>query len=193
MGGKVAAAVVLTIWVLCGFYFGAAGLMRADFDIQLERLNEERAGADAEELSQKIQIDDATYSNLIEAKQALLEEPIQRYFPWLLDLPHLVGLLFAGCGFGALGGVTRVLARLSLKKEELSLMAAAVDPLFGALMGILALGVSYVLPSALVTGETVLNPTSLLFFCLFSGVFADEFYTGIKSRFGARMSKNGED
>lgn len=69
--------------------------------------------------------------------------------------------------------------------------AAAVDPLFGALLGVLGLGVSYVLPSALVTGETELSPTSLLFFGLFSGVFAEELYLAIKRRFGARVSEEG--
>lgn len=108
---------------------------------------------------------------------------------WIVDWPELGKLFITSLIFGALGGVTKTALLLIKKELLLSDINLLLYPFFGMLIGLLVLGLSYLVPIVLTSGFTEIRRTSLIFFCLFAGLFSEEFITGVKNQLGRFIQK----
>lgn len=171
-----ASGLILSAWILAGIYVGTAGLSKASFEEALES-----APKDGE----TVEFEGVEYQGVEQLRVAIMQQRARRYFGWALDLPSIAALILAAAAFGAVGGATRVVALLTMTPQPLTLRIVLLDPLFGALIGIMLLGVAYALPAALTTGSATTRPLSLLFLCLLGGAFAEKVYHWIGSRLGS--------
>jgi hypothetical protein len=102
--------------------------------------------------------------------------------------------ILTAISFGVIGTLTEQIKRIVVCKRErnrakrngqnvqcdyiLEDISILYRPLFGGLVGFMALGVTSLIPMLLqtTTEYNVIRPTSLLFLCFFSGVMSDEIY-----------------
>lgn len=166
---------LLSITGFC-LVFGVVGFIAEDLKEQIEHARTLK--------EDKVIYHGQTYRNE-EMASALLEfKTLKETFGnWVVDWPELGKLFITSLIFGALGGVTKT-ALLIIKKELLlSDINLLLYPFFGMLIGLLVLGLSYLVPIMLTSGFTEIRRTSLIFFCLFAGLFSEEFITGVKNQF----------
>lgn len=167
---------VLLVVIGMSLYLGVGGMER----VELIRQAKEAAKKPAS---------DGTFSyggETFSSKEALAvarnEERVERLFPWIGLLTSLASLALTAGAFGVLGGAARVVKELVIDSKPLDLKEVVLNPLFGFLVGIMLLGISYVLPAALTDQEDVqLTPTTLLFLCFFGGLFSRRVFTWVES------------
>lgn len=166
---------LLSITGFC-LVFGVVGFIAEDLKEQI---------SDARVLPEdKVRYHGQIYRNE-EMASALLEfKTLKETFgTWVVDWPELGKLFITSLIFGALGGVTKTVLLMIKKDLLLSDINLLLYPFFGMLIGLLVLGLSYLVPIMLTRGFTEIRRTSLIFFCLFSGLFSEEFITGVKNQF----------
>jgi len=166
---------LLAITAFCLVY-GIVGFIAEDLKEQIKK---------AEGLPvQVVKIDGHTYSNLEKANALLEFKSLKETFgSWIADWPELGKLFITSLIFGALGGVIKTVLQLIRKELLFSDSNVLLFPFLGMLIGLLVLGISYVLPTLLTSSFTEIRKTSLIFFCLFSGLFSEEFISSIKNNF----------
>ena len=110
------------------------------------------------------------------------------------DVSKSVIFILTAVSFGIIGAITEQIKRVAVTRRERRRMVQAGQdtpcacilddisilyrPLFGGLVGFMALGVTSLIPMLLknTPETTVIRPTALLFFCFFSGLMSDEIY-----------------
>lgn len=179
---------VLAIWMLAGLYLGSAGWARAELEetISVEVRSDVEDGA--------IQCGIVITKNMEECLAFERSRMTESLFPWVSSLPVFFGFLIMALGFGAVGGVIAVLRRAASGEQSLENLYITL-PMFGSLVGVLVLGMSYLLPAALVSAGGNLRPTSLLFLTLLGGVFSGQVIDWIESwmtdLFPSRVARDG--
>lgn len=166
-----------------GLYVGVIGFIREDLK---ERVN-------AAELLPKEQVktdEGNTYRNL-EMANAMEEfnELARKYGDWITDMPELAMLFITAIAFGLLGGVTKSVYQLTKKEIDFDDFNVLLNPFFGLLMGLLTLGLSYLIPTIFASGENEIRRTTLICFALFAGLFSDQFIQNIEKRFSNILDK----
>jgi hypothetical protein len=156
-------------------YSAAAGWVNAEL---IAALKENRAS----EVSKPVIFKDIQFVNEDALKRYQAASVEKEWFPWMLDLPEPVALLVTALSFGLLGGVVRTLFDSIKNNVPLSKSSFGIL-LLSALMGLLMLGASYVIPAALTISETNVRPVALLFLCLIGGVFYDHMFSWLKKQF----------
>ncbi|MEP2773084.1 MAG: hypothetical protein ABJH05_13115 [Fulvivirga sp.] len=172
----VANITALLITSAFGLYVGVVGFIREDL--------KERVIA-AELLPvEKVTIDGNTYRNQ-EMAEAMIEfnDLACTYGKWITDLPELAMLFITAIAFGLLGGVTKSVYQLSKNEIDFGDFHVLLNPFFGLLMGLLTLGLSYLIPTIFASGESEIRRTTLICFALFAGLFSDQFIQNIEKRF----------
>lgn len=69
------------------------------------------------------------------------------------------------------------------------------EPVFGFFLGIMVLAMSYVIPTIFVRGDTIVNMTSVVFICFFSGVLSKRYFewiTNLISKFLSTSKSESE-
>lgn len=110
------------------------------------------------------------------------------------DISNSVIFMLTSISFGIVGTLTEQIKRIVVYKRRrthalrngqkihymyiLEDVSVLYRPLFGGLVGFMALGVTSLIPMLLQTNTefNIIRPTTLLFFCFFSGLMSDEIY-----------------
>lgn len=111
---------------------------------------------------------------------------INTIFSHFYQLPIELIYFITSCAFGVIGGIIRVV-RLAIERKSLSDSGYFKFPIMGVMVGILVLGISYLLPTFLSTSETKIDSTSLMFLSLFGGLFSSIFFNRLESVFKDKL------
>lgn len=129
------------------------------------------------------------------------------------NISNSVIFMLTSISFGIVGALTEQIKRIVVYKRRrtralrngkkvhymyiLEDVSILYRPLFGGLVGFMALGVTSLIPMLLQTKTefNIIRPTALLFFCFFSGLMSDEIYewlTGIVRTFFKKQTQPQE-
>lgn len=184
MSEKTMAIIALFAWAMLSLYLGIGGTLKTENYNQIEK------DYNFSDTAQVADMSGMVYKNLAEMLLAKEDEKSARFFPFLPVLPDFVASILTACFFGMLGGVIAVMRDVALKKIKLEQTCYISIPLLGFFTGLVVLGLNYLVPAILVSGEHDIRPMTLLFFALFAGMYADEFYQFISSATRSRIFKN---
>lgn len=179
-------AIVLTLWITTGLYFGISGYLALLLDDQ------KKAWAIAPENPRTIENQD--YRNIEEWVWEQNKNSVANIFPWLEKVPPIMNPVIAAICFGILGGATRVIKEISFD-PEVSLANAKVvsTPVLGMLTGVIMLGVSSLVPALFIAEGTDIRPLTLIFLALFAGLFGVRFYDWLGSLFNTIFPQKPKD
>jgi len=166
---------LLVSWLLLALYIGAGGWVAADVDRTIQEMHTNPDDTTS------VKFDDITYANRTELRRALLLKQRDAWFPWLSSIPTFLGLLLTAIAFGSVGGVIHVVKGITFPDNTAQSPSIFLHGLFGGIIGLLLLGLSYVLPTALTTTSSDPHPTSLFFLCLFGGMFSEKVHAWLGS------------
>lgn len=182
---KYLSAATICIWTLISLYFGIGGSLKT------ENYNQ---------VSGKYRFSDTTrvvdfktgleYRNFAEMMLHKEDVKAQKIFPFLPVLPDFVGIILTACFFGMLGGVIFILKEIALKNKKPEDTNYVSLPLLSFFTGLVVLGLNYIIPTILITGEAKLRPITLLFSSLFAGMYSPQFYRFITSLIHNKLFKN---
>ncbi|MEM1407557.1 MAG: hypothetical protein AAGG59_12330 [Bacteroidota bacterium] len=178
--------IVLLIITGLGLYIGTIGFIREDLKERIVKADQLPVDS--------VCIEGTKYINL-EKAEAILEfaELRSKYGDWVTDFPELAMLFITAIIFGGLGGVTRsvhMLAKKQLQSYDFNLL---INPFLGVFMGLLTLGLSYLIPTIFSSDSTEIRRTTLICFALFAGLFSDQFIQSIEKRFLNLINKTNEN
>lgn len=125
--------------------------------------------------------DDMTFKSDADALKAKELKKAETFCGWIFKLPDPSATFITALCFGYLGGVLGVFKRTQMENLPLDLNSTW-RPMFSMLSGILVLGLTYILPTVLSSGQAEPRPMTLMFLCLFAGVYNTEFYAWVQSK-----------
>ena len=168
-------------WMSAGLYFGIGG-------IALMKIN--TATSEKNKLSNndtsKVVYEGITFKNTEAVRTYIDEQRIQKFenlVPFFKGIPDYLALIITGSSFSLLGVLIRILLGIVYKRQSLTGINYFSEPLLGILTGIVVQGVASLVPIVL-TGNTVeINAISLVFFCLFAGIYCEAFYDKVQNYF----------
>jgi hypothetical protein len=89
--------------------------------------------------------------------------------------------MITAISFGILGGIANVLHK-AIKGFPQTNQRLVFKPLFGAFIGLMVLGITYVLPAILTVNEDSVRPIALAFLCLYAGAFSNHVYVWLEEK-----------
>jgi hypothetical protein len=184
---KLLPALILAIWLLGGLYVGIAGITKVSSDEVLESIVQDR---------DKLQKDtiNTTWNGqhvatLYDLKYLSEYTTLTNLFPWTQAIPKFTAYLITAMAFGLLGALIGLIKDLALTATVARDTKWFSRPLLGLLTGLVVLGLSYLLPTVLIKGNNEIRPLTLMFLCLFCGIFSEKFYHSLASSFD-KLIKN---
>lgn len=170
MSKKVYPSLLLLFWSVISLYFGIGGSLKS------ENRNQVSQKYNFESTESVISPSSIPYSNM--AEMVLDEENhlSAKIFPFLLFLPDFVGLILTSCCFGMLGGVISILRQVALLDKPIQETKYVSIPILSFFIGVIILGLNYIIPTILVSGDTSIRPITLAFLSLFAGIFTSSFF-----------------
>ena len=178
---KVNSIIILTILGLVSLYFGIGGAVKNDIYNQISDKY------DFSDTNKVLSSDGISYKNIASFRLDQEEFKYSVIFPWLDSTPEFIGTIFAACFFGMLGGVICILKDVAFKNKKIENIKYILIPILGFFTGLIVIGVSYIVPTILVTGENKLRPITLQFLSLFSGIYCLQFYNFISELISKRI------
>jgi len=151
-------------------------------------IDESRAASKAKGPAEPFEYKNVTYESKEVAKIIIRYEIAEKIFPLIDKMPNPICLFFSAIALGYLGGLIKVLyeiIRLNIEVSSSTLCSLAMS----SLSGLLILGASYVIPSALTASNVTLKPLSLLFMCLFAGLFSEQTVSWLQKKYGPIITK----
>lgn len=185
----------LIFWLAFGIYFGLAGIIYYDFSNEKEVVTtkvvkDENSGDEPT----VYYVDEIPFSSLERAQAYIEENRIGSMYNWFYRIPDKLTLFLTSMALGGLGSVISIVSRMALKNASIVDLKVFWNALLGALIGILVLGISYILP-LLLTTETEINirPTTLIFISLFAGLYAEKFLTSLEKYFSQKITHHEQN
>ncbi len=173
----------IVLWLVFGLYFGIGGWTRVALEEDIARLLDQSS-----QDGTPVVLEGVEFADLSDAMVFLEKRRAEKIFPWIHLLPSFAGLFLAAAGFGALGAITRQMKHLVVDHWSLLQLHVIAGPLLGFLLGLALLGVAYVIPVALASGEDVQpRPATLLVLCLIGGLFPARLYEWFENLFRRRF------
>ena|ERR1035437_7494692 len=178
-----AGIVILILFALTGLYFGFSGICKLHLEEEINKLDEKR-----DEL-QKVQINRSVddlppFTNKYDYEYYMKVSRYEKIFPLVKVIPSFFGLIMTAMFFGLLGSIARII--LGIVRNEYSKVNQIKfisEPLLGLFTGLCVLGISYVLPTILVFNGDAIRPITLMFFSLFCGIYASNFFEKLAKLF----------
>ncbi|MBO3698576.1 hypothetical protein [Roseivirga sp. E12] len=124
----------------------------------------------------------SSYLNLEHYDVELQLNKLKNVFSWLYGLPTDLVYFLTSCAFGIVGGIIR-LTRASIIGQKQTIQKQFQYVLMGVMMGIIVVGVSYILPNFLSSSSIEINSTTLMFLSLFAGIFSETFFKRLEATF----------
>jgi len=184
---KLVAAIVMAIWLLGGLYVGVAGITKVSSDEVLESIVQDRDKLVKDTVNTTWNGQHVT--TLYDLKYLREYTTLNSLFPWTQAIPKFTAYLITAMAFGLLGSLIGLIRDVALTAGAVPDAKWFSKPLLGLLTGLVVLGLSYLLPTVLIKGNNEIRPLTLMFLCLFCGIFADKFYHSLASSFD-KLIKN---
>ncbi len=177
----VKAIIVLVIWISFGLYFGIGGIARIKLDETQQELESDKEQLQKDTVN--VRYEGIDLETKYELKYYLEVRSIENYFPWAVRLSSFVAMLLTAFSFSLLGAVIGIIKEVALKNIPVAETKYWSLPLLGLLSGLVILGLSYLLPTLLIKNGTEIRPLTLMFLCLFGGIFITSFYEKLSQYF----------
>jgi hypothetical protein len=180
--------VSIFIFLCLAIYFGVGGLIILENDLKYEKVKQ----------NFKDPRDTTEYSNgkitfkTEEALNAYQQQHLAyQLFPYLKNIPSFLSFFITSISFGVIGAFSKVINDIIKLKQTL----AGVSNLFlvltqGGLIGIIVLGISYLIPKILISEAIILNPITIVLLSLLGGVFYLDFFSWLESLIKKNIYKN---
>jgi hypothetical protein len=181
---QITARAMITAWIVVAGYFGAAGWARSEIE-------EVVAVAGAPEGA--VNCGKITFKSAQDCLRFQRNAQMESLFPWISRIPALFGLILLGFGFGSLGGSMRALGEELFMNVRLTALRAFDLPVFGGLLGVLVLGVAYLIPAAVTINESALRPTALIFLAMVAGAFSFNVFSSVERQVAAIFPRPSSD
>ncbi len=172
---------VLSLWLLIGLYFGLGGLTKARLDETLLNLEQDKEKLVKDTIN--ITYDDLDFSNQYEFQYYREAESVEKIFPWTMQLSSFFILIITALSYGLLGGVVSLIKEIVFDRKVANEQQVWSVPVLGLLTGITVLGISYLLPTVLVKNGGEIRPVTLMFLCLFGGMYSRNLYEKLNGYF----------
>lgn len=183
---KYLVACLFVIWISAGLYFGVGGIAQMKINAVTKEKNQLDAQATDTGKNSAVLYDGIPFKDINAVKQYLDEQKIEqlkKIVPFFDGVPDYLALIITGSSFSLLGVLIRMLIGIILNKRKLIEMNYLSEPLLGILTGIVVQGAASLVPIVF-TGKAIeINTVSLVFFCLFAGLYYDSFYEKIQDYF----------
>lgn len=174
---KVVTYLITLVWIAIGLYVGLAG-WEGSKALQKTSVEKPAAGASG----QSLEFEGLNFKDEESLRQFLRERQSRRWFKWIFSIPQDITPLIASIAFGLLGGAARLLKRLSLDSEDISLTKLFSDPLFGGILGLAIFFLSLLLPALFTSGRNPVRPEAIVAISLFGGIFSEHAYAWIEKQ-----------
>lgn len=184
---KIIAFLTLCVWLLTGLYFGMGGISRISVDDVTETIDKQKDALKKDTID--VVLNDVTIQNKYQLKYILEYSNLENYFPWAIQLTTFSSFLVTSMSFGLLGSIINILIQIVFSSVKIEDSNYISKPLLGLLTGIVVLGLSYILPTLIIKGSAEIRPLSLMFLCLFCGIYSDKFYEKMSKSFDKLFSK----
>ena len=181
---KILSILFLSICALSSLYFGIGGSLKT------ENYNEVGKNHNFNDTTQVTDTDNVVYKNYAEMLLHHEDSQALNIFPWIIYLPDFVATIITACFFGMLGGVILVIKKIAIYNEAIESINFVSLPILGFFTGLVVLGINYIIPTILVSGDTKIRPITLLFLCLFAGMFSNDFYSFLAKAIHKKVFKN---
>ena len=168
---------LLTVWIVCGVYFGIAGYLGS------EAL--QGTSTEARSLAQSsayYNYEGLTFATENDLRAFLQEKNFASFFPWLFQIPQIVTPLIAAVAFGLLGGCGRMLKELVLDKKPATDLRFVSCPLFGAFIGLLVYLLALILPAVFISGTRPIRPLTIAAISIAAGLFYERVYKSLEAQ-----------
>lgn len=177
------AVTVLVLWTLIALYFGFSGLCALHLEEQIAKLDEKRE--ELQKITMNLEIDDSPpLTNKYDYEYYMQVSRYDKIFPLVKSIPSFLGLILTAMFFSLLGAIVKII--LGIVKNEYSVsnpIRYFSEPVLGFFTGICVLGISYVLPSIFAFNTGTTRPVTLMFFSLFCGIYARNFFDKLAELF----------
>lgn len=175
---------ILILFLIIALYFGIGGLIILENDLKYEK---------AKTLEKK----EVYYNNKIKfhnkevMNAAIQQDHILKIYPYAKQLPSAMSFIITALSFGMIGSIGKVINDSIKNKVRLSeTINLLLIPLQGSIIGLIILGISYVIPLLLTSDDVSLKPITIVFLCLFGGIFYLDFYNWLEEIFKKMIFKN---
>jgi hypothetical protein len=177
---------VILIWLCTGFYLSIGAMTRVDHNENLKNIEFNRVELQKDTINRNIgEIDIITRYDRAKFME-IKKQP--KLYKWLFKLPNLVGALILACSFGLIGGLVDLVLQVKNNSTAVEDLKYFSTPLLGCFSGIAVLGLSYLIPSLLVSDNQTLKPESLIFLSLFGGIFSKDLFEKVQLNFKKLLS-----
>ena len=173
----IAAIIFAVLLGLASAYFAAAGWVIANLDSEIYKKGPQQT----DKTGQGVVYDGIPFLNIYQARQAVEKDKLTSWFTWTYSVPSSLPLLITAFSFGILGGLTSVIFKAVCSEVQTN-RRVVLKPLLGGLIGIMVLGITYVLPAALMVNENKVSPVSLAFLCMYAGAFSNHVYIWLEEK-----------
>lgn len=179
---KFSSFAILCIWLAGGLYFGVTALSKLnDFSVaetgQKDAVKKNTVAAkDAKTFPDSLKKHSVQIKN---TRGSTVKRPTDACFFGLIHLTRFNSLLLTSMSFGLLGAIINILlAIVANKTQKIEDVHFISHPLLGALTGLVVVGLVYMAPSLVikVNSPTEIKPLCLMFFCLYCGIYSEQFY-----------------
>lgn len=161
---------------LGSFYLACAGWVIANLDKEIVTGNPQGVAASTNVVYQGI-----PFADIYEARRAIEQEKVNTWFGWAYSMPASLPSLITAVAFGILGGIAGVLHK-GILGEPQTHQRITLKPLFGGAIGMMVLGITYVLPAALTVDNGHVRPISLAFLSLYGGAFSSHVFLWLEEK-----------
>lgn len=163
-------------------YFGTGGLIILQNEQQYEKaIIKEK---------DPVSYDGSNFRNKEVMTTAIEQYYIIKVYPFSNNLPQTLIFIITSISFGILGSVARTV-NFSIKKDIsfYNIKNMELIPIQGGFVGLIILGISFIIPNFLTNNDVVLSPISIVILCLLGGIMHNEFYEWISNNIRRKLKK----
>jgi hypothetical protein len=160
---------LLGLILLSVFYFGTGGFVILQNDQLYEKSNALQTS--------EVEYEGIKFKNKEVLNAALQQELILKVYPYADKIPSTLCFIITAISFGAIGSIAKIINDTILKKQKIrEIDNLLLIPVQGGIIGLMILGISYILPVLLTNETESLKPITIVFLSLFGGLFYLHFY-----------------
>ena len=149
-------------------YLGAGAYIGADLHVTLTSSKPSK-----ESSSTHVFYKGVDFESEKEVKEIVKRESAGVYFPWVFSLPLEATVFVLAFCSGAFGGIIKIFKELSINKRKIAEMPVTYLLFFAGFLGLMVLGVSYLLPAALTASKNIPQPVAIVFLSILGGIFCE--------------------
>ena len=167
----------IVVWVclLLFIYAGAGTFIGADLNVKLTS-SQITTGQSSSQYKYK----GVTFKTKEDAIEVIKRESVGVYFPWIFILPLNLSIFILAFCSGSFGGVIKIFKEIALNNKEIAKIPVLYLMFFAGFIGLMVLGVSFLLPTALTASKSTPWPIAIMFLSIFGGLFCENTTTWLE-------------